>query len=142
LALTVCVRAQRVLVAGVKHPADCEFATVKLIKDLHAIGFPQDWTIVVACNPISWEELQRKGDAFSTHTAYTNLVGRITVVNAEIYRVPLPLRGSTHSTPKLVLQHEHGHVVCHCRDEAQADRAAGLQPGFFSQRMRIDVDNY
>lgn len=126
LALTVCVRAQRVLVAGVKHPADCEFATVKLIKDLHAIGFPQDWTIVVACNPISWEELQRKGDAFSTHTAYTNLVGRITVVNAEIYRVPLPLRGSTHSTPKLVLQHEHGHVVCHCSDEAQADRAVGL----------------
>jgi hypothetical protein len=124
--LSLLASAQRVLVAGVKHPADCEFATAPLIKDLRGIGFPRDWTIVVACNPIMWQKLQRKGNAFGTHTAYTNLAGRVTVVNAEIYRESLPLRGSTHSTPKLVLEHEHGHVVCQCNDEAEADRAAGL----------------
>jgi hypothetical protein len=126
LAVTVCAHAQRILVAGVKQPADCQFATAPLIKDLRGIGFPRDWTIVVACNPIEWQKLQRKGDAFGTNTAYTNLDGRITVVNAEIYRESLLLHGTTHSTPKLVLEHEHGHVVCQCNDEGQADRAAGL----------------
>jgi hypothetical protein len=124
LALTVCAHTQRIVVAGVKHPADCQFATAPLIKDLRGIGFPRDWTIVIACNRIMWEKLQRNGDAFGTTTAYTNLVGRITVVNAKIYRESLPLRGTVHSTPKLVLEHEHGHLLCQCNDEGQADRAA------------------
>jgi hypothetical protein len=126
LTLTVCSHAQHILVAGVKQAADCHFAVAPLIEDLNGIGFPEDWTIVVACTPVMWEQLRRKGDGFRTNTAFTNLAGRLTVVNAEIYRESLPLRGTTHWSPKLVLEHEHGHVVCRCNDERRADRAAGL----------------
>jgi len=59
-------------------------------------------------------------------TAFTNLKGRLTVLNGMIYLQPVPLRGTNQRTPKSVLQHELGHILCKCSDEAKADKTAGL----------------
>jgi hypothetical protein len=120
------LQAQRIVVLGVSTADMCTFATKPLIQDLKDISFPKDWTIAVACTPAIWERLQRKRDDFNTVTAFTNLKGRLTVLNGIIYLQPLPLRGTNHWTPKIVLKHEHGHILCNCDDEAKADKAAGL----------------
>jgi hypothetical protein len=121
-ALSIASHAQRVYVTGVKRAADCEFATRPLIADLQELRYPKEWNILVACNSPVWERLQRKADAFETKTAFTNLQGHITVLNGEIYRQMLPLRGTDHRTPRLVLKHELGHIICGCDGEARADR--------------------
>jgi hypothetical protein len=120
-------QSQRILVVGVKQVADCQFATRPLQADLRQINFPRNWTFVVACNPIAWDNLQTKADAFETHTAFTNLHRRMTVLNGWMYREALPLPGTAHSTPSMVLRHELGHIVCACPDEVQADRAGGIR---------------
>ena len=122
----VSAPAQYILVAGVKQVAACQDAIRPLEIDLRTVPFPKDWTIVIACNQIVWDNLRRKGDALQTNTAFTNLQGHITVINAAIYREMLPLSGTMYRTQKLVLQHEHGHIVCACSDESKADRAGGL----------------
>ena len=124
--LPVAAPAQKILVAGVKKVADCEFAVRPLRAGLRTVPFPKDWTLVLACNQIVWEKLQRLADAFQTNTGFTNVQGRITVINARIYLEMPPLSGTTYPTPNLILQHEYGHIVCRCNDEWKADRAAGL----------------
>lgn len=124
--LSSTVHGQKIFVVGVSRPDTCAFATRPLIQDLNGVGFPKDWTIVVACNPTAWEELQRKADAFGTSTAFTNVRGNITILNGTIYLQSLPLSGTTHRTPRMVLKHEYGHLVCQCRDEGKADSAGGL----------------
>ena len=121
--LTVATHAQKLFVAGVKRAADCEFATKPLIADLQAVRYPHDWIIVVACNDIVWQRLQRKADAQGTDTAFTYLEHGITVLNGLMYLEMPPLRGSVHASPRLVLKHEYGHILCKCRDEIMADRA-------------------
>jgi hypothetical protein len=117
--------AQKIVVLGAT-PDSCIFATKPLIQDLKGIAFPEDWTIAVACTPIIWERLQRKRGDFNTVTAFTNLEGRLTVLNGAIYLEQIPLRGTNHWTPKTALQHEFGHILCKCSDEAKADKAASL----------------
>lgn len=124
--LPVAAPAQKIVVAGVKEAADCAFAAHPLQADLRTAHFPADWTFVLACTPIVWEKLQRMADAFETNTGFTNLQGRITVLNGRIYLEMPPLSGTTHPTAKLILQHEHGHILCGCNDEWKADRAAGI----------------
>jgi hypothetical protein len=115
--------AQQILVLGVKQAASCRFATRPLIADLEATPYPNDWTIVVACTRLAWEQLQRRADAMQTHTAFTNLRNRITAINGEIYRDALPLQNTVHHFPRLVLQHELGHVLCQCNRESEADHS-------------------
>lgn len=122
---SISTNAQKILVAGVKHLSSCEFATRPLLADLKGTPFPADWTIVVACNQVVWEEIKQKADALRTETAFTNLQKRITVINGGIYRATLPLLG-VHKSPQLVLRHEAGHIICVCNDEEAADRAAGI----------------
>jgi hypothetical protein len=122
--LSIASQAQRVYVIGVKRVADCEFATRPLIADLRELRYPKDWNIWLACSSLVWERLQRNGDAFETNTAFTNLQGHITVLNGEIYREMMPLRGTSHRTPRLVLKHELGHIICGCDDEERADRVS------------------
>lgn len=124
--LSGAVQAQNIYVVGVSRPDLCAFATKPLIQDLNGIGFPKDWTFAVACNETAWKGLQRKWDTFGTATAFTNLEGRITILNGTIYLQSLPLRGTIHRTPRIVLEHEYGHLLCNCADEAKADKAAGL----------------
>jgi hypothetical protein len=119
--------AQQVLVIGVKTPDRCRFATAPLMADLATVHYPKDWTIVVACTPAVWDQLQRKADARQTNTGFTNLDNHITAINGEIYRAVLPLRDTAHGVPRLVLRHEQGHILCHCTREEEADRAAGIE---------------
>ena len=121
-ALSIASHAQRVYVTGVKRVTNCEFATRPLIADLQELRYPKEWNILVACNRLVWERLQRNADAFETKTAFTNLQGRLTVLNGEIYQEMPPLRGTDHRTPRLVLKHELGHIICGCDDEERADR--------------------
>ena len=125
--LSGSLNAQHVLVAGVNRLSNCQFATRPLLADLQAVRFPTNWTIVVTCNRLVWEWLQRHSDAQATRTGFTNLEGRITVLNGELYLKPLPLAGTAHRTPRLVLQHERGHIVCGCEEEWRADRAAEIE---------------
>jgi hypothetical protein len=120
--LPLSTSAQKILVVGVNRVASCEFATQPLVHDLVGLGYPRDWTIVVACTKIVWQELQHRADAQQTETAFTSLDHRMTVLNGEIYRESLPLRWTTHRTPRLVLKHEAGHILCRCPDEDAADR--------------------
>jgi len=57
------LQAQKIWAVGVSSPDECAFASTSLIRDLKGIGFPQDWTFVVACTATSWERLQRQGSA-------------------------------------------------------------------------------
>jgi len=120
------LQAQKIVVLGVSAADMCAFATKPLIEDLKGIDFPKDWTIAVACTPAIWERLQRQRDDFNTVTAFTNLKGHLTVLNGRIYLEPVPLRGTWHWTPRRVLRHELGHILCNCDDEAKADKAASL----------------
>jgi hypothetical protein len=127
--LTVATHAQRILVAGVKRPADCEFATKPLIADLQTVHYPRHWTIIVACNDIVWQRLQLKADARGTNTAFTDIQHRITVLNGLMYLVMPPLRGTVHASSRLVLEHEYGHILCKCHDEFMADVAGESTTG-------------
>lgn len=122
-ALPLSSHAQRILVVGAKRVASCDFATRPLMHDLRTAHYPVEWTIVVACNQVVWEQLRQKADALQTNTAFTNLKKRITVINGDIYRATLPLLGARR-TPELVLQHEMGHILCGCDDEEAADHVA------------------
>lgn len=65
LALTLplgSASAQKIQVASVNKASDCELATHPLLADLPAVGFPKDWTIVVACNQEVWRLLQLRGN--------------------------------------------------------------------------------
>lgn len=126
-ALSGTLLAQKIFVVGVRTPDGCAFATKALIQDLKGIDFPKDWTFAVACTPTAWGELERNGDAFGTATAFTNLKGRTTILNGTMYLQSLPLLGTTHRTPRSVLEHEYGHILCNCNDVPKADVAAGLQ---------------
>jgi hypothetical protein len=127
LCLPLAMRAQQILTLGVKQPASCRFATGPLIADLERVRYPKDWTIVVACTRTMWEQLQRKADAQQTKTGFTDLQNHITAINGEIYRATLPLQGTSHRFPRLVLKHEQGHILCRCSQELEADRAAGIE---------------
>ena len=124
-ALSIASCAQSVYVAGVKQVSDCEFATRPLIADLQELRYPKEWKILVACNRLVWERLKQNADALETNTAFTNLSRHVTVLNGEIYREMLPLHGTDHRTPQLVLKHELGHIICACASEDRADRVAG-----------------
>ena len=123
VALSGSLLAQKIVVVGAT-PDQCAFATKPLIRDLKGIGFPKDWTIAVACTPNAWESLRRKGDFLNTVTAFTYMGSRTTVLNGAIYQQSLPLQGTIHRTPRSVLEHEYGHILCDCDDEAKADKAA------------------
>lgn len=125
---TVAAHAQKILVAGVKRAVHCEFATKPLIADLHVVRYPHDWTIIVACNDIVWQRLQRKADAQLTNTAFTYIHEGITVLNGLMY-LQMPY-GTAHPTPRQVLKHELGHIICGCGNEARADRSGEYtEPG-------------
>ena len=135
-ALSGALPAQKIVVVGAT-PAQCAFATKPLIRDLKGVDFPRDWTIAVACTPNAWEGLQRKGDFLNTVTAVTYMKSRTTVLNGAIYLQSLPLQGTIHITPRSVLEHEYGHILCNCDDEAKADKAAELDARTAHSRRRM-----
>ena len=87
--------------------------------EIARVSFPADRTLVVACHETEWQMLQTKGDAQSTKYAFTNLVGRITVLNGAIF-----LQNAVSRPAHRILLHEIGHIQCNCGDENKAERWA------------------
>ena len=86
------------------------------VTEIDRIPFPQGWTVVIACNEIQWDLLQRNADTQETKHAFTNLNGRVTVVRGAMFLRPMATR-PVHQ----VLLHEIGHIQCACNDESKAE---------------------
>ena len=91
---------------------NCGPGLAEASQTISEVPFPEDWRVVLACDAPTWDYLRRKADALETRTAFTNLRGRITVVNWELFARPNVVRPA-----KRVLWHELGHIRCGCRDE-------------------------
>jgi hypothetical protein len=89
------------------------------VEEIARVPFPDIWTVVIACNDMKWEMLQRKADAQATNNAFTNVEGRITVVRGGLF-----LRNTVGRPAHRVLLHEIGHIQCNCGDEGKAERWA------------------
>ena len=115
------IRAQVVVqLAGVQHPAQCEYATAPLLDMLNTYAkFPPGWRIVIACSDIAWQALRMHADAMDTNHAFTNMKGQVTVINGAIFCSPEVGR-----PPQRVLAHELGHIKCNCNDEGRAEKYA------------------
>jgi hypothetical protein len=113
-------------------PADSEKPSVKVWATDHAcaalepalveiarVPFPAGWTLVVACNETEWQMLQTKADAQATKHAFTNLAGRVTVLNGVMF-----LQNAVSRPAHRILLHEIGHIKCNCGDENKAERWA------------------
>ncbi len=87
--------------------------------EIHRVPFPDGWTIVVACNVVHWEMLQRRADALGTRHAFTNLTARLTVVNGQIF-----VNRTVERPVRRILRHEIGHIKCGCDDELKAEHWA------------------
>ena len=68
--------AQRVFVAGTKTVAECDYAVRPLVSDVNAIGFPSDWTFVVACTPSIWDYFRDRADARLVRACSIEIWGR------------------------------------------------------------------
>lgn len=90
-----------------------------LLAEISQVPFPDDWTIVLACNRLDWEKLQRTGDAQAAQRAFSNLQGKITVINGAIF-----YNENAGRPVHRVLLHEAGHIHCRCGNEDQAERWA------------------
>lgn len=90
-----------------------------LLEEISQVPFPEDWTIVLACTRLDWEKLQRTGDAQAARRAFSNLEGKITVLNGAIF-----YHANVGRPVHRVLLHEAGHIHCRCSDEDQAERWA------------------
>ena len=89
------------------------------LDEIAAVPFPSGWTLVVACHETEWQMLQTKADAQASKHAFTNLAGRITVLNGAIF-----LQGVVSRPAHRILLHEIGHIQCNCGDENKAERWA------------------
>lgn len=86
------------------------------LSEIAHVPFPMEWIVVVACNDVRWEALQRKADALATWGAFTNVKGKITVVRGTIF-----LQSMGSRSVRRILLHEVGHIRCNCGDEGKAE---------------------
>ena len=91
-------------------------AMTTAVSEIARVPFPQGWAVLVACNEMQWEKLQRRADAQATQSAFTNVTGKITVVRGTIFLQTVGARSA-----RRVLLHEIGHIQCNCGDEWEAE---------------------
>jgi hypothetical protein len=101
---------------------NCKPGLAEATKAIVETGFPDDWRIVLVCDLPTWEYLRRKADALAARNAFTNLKGRITVVNWQLFAQPSVMRPA-----QRVLAHERGHITCACGDEHRAEAHAAAR---------------
>ena len=94
-------------------------AAKEAAREIGRVPFPPGWSVVVACNDMQWELLQRRADAQGTFSAFTNVKGRITVIRGGVF-----LRETALRPAHRVLLHEIGHIQCNCDDEGRAEQWA------------------
>ena len=96
---------------------NCTPGVADATKIIATVQFPENWRVVLVRDQPTWDYLRRKGDTFATRTIFTNVKGRITVVNWEIFARPNVARPALR-----VLLHELGHILCDCEDENKAEK--------------------
>jgi len=107
------------LLGGTAENCKREFLPIR--QTLVTLPIPDDWTFVVVCSPIVWDNLLRRTDGLGkTNTAFTNLEAHYTYFN-----------GSNFS-PR-VAAHELGHILGHTADHEKAEAT-----GFALLQHRID----
>ena len=88
---------------------DCKPQYLPVRTVLLTLPIPDDWTFVVACTPIVWDELLRRSDGLGkTETAFTNLTGHYTYFNGSQF------------APR-VAAHELGHILGTTEDHERAE---------------------
>jgi hypothetical protein len=102
-----------VSIGGVADGA-CLKAMQTLQSELKTIVFPDEWTIGVTCNSMTWEAARHRAGSPPTRTAFTGLKPRLTVINAAVFQELEPVYRRT-------LAHELGHIRCNCASEGRAE---------------------
>ena len=98
----------RILILG-GTAENCKTEFLPIQETLNNLPIPNDWTFVVACTPIVWDNLLRRIDGLGkTNTAFTNLESHFTYFN-----------GSNFS-PR-VAAHELGHILGQTTDHDKAE---------------------
>jgi hypothetical protein len=119
VALGLHVHAATVIAAGTKSVAACGFAVNPAAEIVNRLQYPMDWKVIVVCNEIVWDTLMRQSSVnFVSKYAFTFRRNRVTFVRAKVF-----LERMTY-TPEQVLDHELGHIACHCEDEEAAWKRA------------------
>ena len=109
--LQVAEAKSRILLLG-GTPQNCKDEFLPIRDTLARLPLPDDWTFVVTCSPMVWDNLLRRTDGFGkTHTAFTNLDAHYTYFNG-------------HNFAPRVAAHELGHILGHTTDHEQAEATA------------------
>jgi hypothetical protein len=96
-----------------------------LLADLNTMQFPTDWTVYVACDALTWQIVLSRSDTLGkTNAAFTDRTRKFTIINGMIYAPMFPFQRYTQKTPRRLLKHELGHIVCDSPNEDVADRYA------------------
>ena len=107
VAQAVEAKSRILLLGGTAENCKGEFLPIR--DTLNTLPIPDDWTFVVACSPIAWDNLLRRIDGLGkTNTAFTNLEVHYTYFN-----------GSNFS-PR-VAAHELGHILGQTADHEKAE---------------------
>ena len=99
-------------------------AVAPLVADLNAVQFPSDWTVYVACDSGSWQDVLRKADITQTDAALTVRKQKLTILNSSMYSPSFSFEQYVQKTTRGVLRHELGHITCNTGKENVADRFA------------------
>jgi hypothetical protein len=119
----ITVRAQertdaKVVFLGAGKPSDACLEKLQILSlELRHFMFPADWTLAVACDPMTWGAARRRAGFPPTLTAFTGLKPRLTILNGAIF-VEQP------SFYEHTLAHELGHIRCNCSEESRAEDMA------------------
>ena len=104
-------------------PEKCP-AMAPLMADLNTARFPDDWTVYVACDPGTWQSIERRVGGLNTEAALTDRKQKFTIVNGMMYNPLFSFAGYVQKTPERILRHELGHITCNTSSEDVADRYA------------------
>ena len=105
-------------------PSQCQ-ALQPLLADLNTMQFPSDWTVYVACDALTWQNILVRSDLVSkTSAAFTDRARKFTIINGMMYTATFTFQRYTQKTPQRVLMHELGHIICDSPSEDVADRYA------------------
>jgi hypothetical protein len=104
-------------------PGQCP-AVTPLVADLDAVKFPSDWTVYVACDSGTWQDVLRKADITQTDAALTVRRQKLTILNSSMYSPSFSFERYMQKTTQGVLRHELGHITCNTGREDVADRFA------------------
>jgi hypothetical protein len=106
-----------IVLDGARKPGDCLLEGEAVRKEVQTLPFPPGWKIAIMCTPVRWATLIEQVNPPRTHTAFTSLNQRITVLNGAIFH-DFPLRY------RHTMAHELAHIQCECTDEGYAEKLA------------------